>query len=295
MNEASIDTRDAAVRDALIGYVAAHQTRRRRGLWVAGLLVAGALFGAGASTAAFAVSGGFTTATPSAPAGGVSPALGEVVAAPPGTTPGEPIVSALGPPITQTVTQPTQLELTDRPDAATHVRITVTPVSAGSLSWGTDAAGNNPSASWGAADIAAATASTASTWSDVPLDESTRTLYLRPTGGLSATVSLQYLVYVPTHLDVNAGGDTYGLEGGPDGVPDLVLVVADTPDGGLAEGYARATDLNAFSPDHPGEPSTPEEALAWQAERDEAYPDGWDIPVFESDGVTQIGTFHIGG
>ena len=33
----------------------------------------------------------------------------------------------------------------------------------------------------------------------------------------------------------------------------------------------------------------------WQEERDKKYPNGWDIPVFESDGATQIGTFHVGG
>jgi hypothetical protein len=31
-----------------------------------------------------------------------------------------------------------------------------------------------------------------------------------------------------------------------------------------------------------------------QAERDQKYPNGWDVPLYESDGETQIGTFHIG-
>lgn len=46
-------------------------------------------------------------------------------------------------------------------------------------------------------------------------------------------------------------------------------------------------------PDHPDLPSNPEEALRWQAERTAKYPNGWDIPVYESDGVTQIGLFHV--
>ena len=33
---------------------------------------------------------------------------------------------------------------------------------------------------------------------------------------------------------------------------------------------------------------------ALQAERDQKYPNGWDFPLYESDGETQIGTFHIG-
>jgi hypothetical protein len=55
------------------------------------------------------------------------------------------------------------------------------------------------------------------------------------------------------------------------------------------------SDLTAFSPDHPGEPKNPEQALEWQNELAEIYPDGWTVPVYESDGETVIGKFQIGG
>ena len=44
----------------------------------------------------------------------------------------------------------------------------------------------------------------------------------------------------------------------------------------------------------PHQPANPEQALQWQQERDAKYPDGWDVPLFQSDGTTQIGVFHIG-
>ena len=105
---------------------------------------------------------------------------------------------------------------------------------------------------------------------------------------------MQYVHYQSTALAVNEAGQTYGVqvEDGP--VPDLTSVYGLAPDGSYVVGYALTTDMMAFSPDRPGNPSSVEEAEQWQAERDEKYPNGWDIPVFESDGVTQIGVFHIG-
>jgi hypothetical protein len=106
-------------------------------------------------------------------------------------------------------------------------------------------------------------------------------------------VAVQYVNYVQTALGVNARGETYGVAG-PAGEPDLVGVVGLDAAGVAVDGYARATDLNAFGPDWPDVPSNPTEAMEWQAERDRKYPDGWDIPVFESDGETRIGTFRVG-
>lgn len=293
MTETTTSSRDAAVREALVGYVAAHSPRRRRALWGTALVLTGVLAGAGASTAAFAATGALSTvAAPAHPSGAARPDLGEPVAAPPGTQPGAPIVSALGEPRTEFVDSSRQIPLTDRPDAATHVRVTVTPLTPGGLSWGTDPGGNNPNGTWSTDDVAAARAMT---WYDFPLDAGTETLYFSTDLGFEASTTLQYLTYVPTHLAVNARGETYGVEGGPDGAPDLIAVMAQTPEGGFAEGYARAADLEALSSDHTTLPSNPDEALEWQAERDERYPDGWDIPVYTSDGVTQIGTFRIGG
>lgn len=277
--------RSDAIRDLLVERVAVPPPRHRRRALVLTLLVAaGALGGAGVSTAAFAATGVFAP-------DGAPVASGEAVPAPPGTTPGAPLISTLDEPVSQSVADDTTISLDDRPAEATHLRVTVVALTAGSLGFGTDAAGNNPQMVMGPSDIGTRSAGG---WYDFPLDAGTADLYLTPDGGFTGTVTLQYLTYVPTHLGVNARGETYGAAGGPDGDPDLVAVVGQAPDGAIVEGYARATDLAAFSPDHPDQPADPDEALELQEQRDADYPAGWDIPVFESDGVTRVGTFHIG-
>ncbi|HWL01687.1 MAG TPA: hypothetical protein VNQ52_04860 [Microbacteriaceae bacterium] len=284
-------TRSDAIREALVGHVAAALARPRRALWATGLVLAGAVAGAGASTATVAATGGFAVQQPAVPSGQPIPDLGPAIPAPPGTIPGVPVVAVLGEPTTLTVADATEIPLADRPEAATHLRVTVTALTPGSLSWGTDPGGNNPSGIWRDSDIGTRSATA---WGDRPLDATTTTLYLTPSAGFTGTVTLQYVTHIPTKLGVNARGETFGAEGGPDGMPDLIAVVGEAPDGSLVTGYARASDLHTDSPDHPGMPSSPEEALQWQQERQEKYPNGWDIPVFDSDGTTQVGVFHIG-
>ncbi|GGM59957.1 hypothetical protein [Microbacterium saperdae] len=286
--------RSAAIRNQLIDTAARARAPRRRPMWAIALVVAGALAGAGVSTAAFAASGTFTPNTPAA--GRELPAAtddgtGAAITAPPGTAPGSPVISLIGKTQSLLIDAPTELSLADRPGDATHVRVTLTAVSAASVSWGTDAGGNNPSASFDAADVGRASAVT---WYDFPLDDTTTTFFFDVDADGAVTATMQYLRQVPTHLAVNARGETYGVEGGPDGTPDLISVGGVAPDGSSVEGYARNTDLNAFSPDHTELPSNPAEALAWQEERAEKYPNGWDVDVYDSDGVTVIGSFHIG-
>jgi hypothetical protein len=290
MNTTPSQDRATAEREAVIGYVTTHLARPRRRAWaVTGLIVAGALAGGGVSTAAFAASGTFGSVSPQQPSGQPIPDLGEAIAAPPGTSPGAPVISMLAEPTSQFVSQDEAVSLADRPADATHLRITVVPMSTGMLNFGTDPGGNNASAEWSGTDNLAE----AIVWYDNPLDATTDTFYLTPDGGFTGTVTLQYVVHVPTHLGVNAAGQTFGVEGGPDGTPDLILVTGRAPDGSEVTGYARNADLFATSPDHPGRPENPEQALQWQAERDLKYPNGWDIPVFEQDGTTQIGVFHV--
>lgn len=281
--------RSDAIRAMLVEHAAPQPAGKRRGLWAAILVLAGAVLGAGLSTAALAASGQFsvTTATPS---GEPTPDLGPAIDAPAGTIPGSPIVVILGNSAALSVTQETTFSLADRPVGATHVRVSVTPETAGTLYWGTDPGGNNPSMVVGPSDLGS------EGWSeyDFPLDSSTDTLYFTPFSGFTAVASIQYITEVPTHLGVNGNGESYGVEGGPDGTPDLVLVWATAPDGTQLEAYARTSDLDAMSPDHPGQPTSPAQALERQDERGKKYPNGWEIPAFTSDGITQVGTFHIG-
>jgi len=283
--------RSDAIGDALVAHVTASAPVRRRGLWVTGLVLIGAVAGAGVSAGAFAATGMLTT-TPVQPTGQPTPAYPDAVAAPPGVTPGAPIISLLGDSVTQSFDTPTEISLAARPIAATHARVTITPLTAGSLNWGTDAGGNNPSASWGAQDFSSGR--DLSTGYDFPLDDSVTTLYLNPTD-FSGIMTVQYITQVPTRLGINANGQTYGVEGSIEGRPDLVSVGGVAPDGTAITGYAFASELDGSSPDHPGLPSSPDEALRWQEETQEKYPHGWTIPVYTSDGTTQIGTFQIGG
>ncbi|WP_029263169.1 MULTISPECIES: hypothetical protein [unclassified Microbacterium] len=281
--------RSEAIRAELITTVARTRPGRSRGLWAAVLVLAGTLAGAGISTAAFAATGSFSP-TPT-PVNQPAVDSGEGIIAPPGTEPGSPVISLLGTPQSLVVEDDVDVALDRPPREATHVRVTVTMTSPGTVTWGPDPEGNNPSSHASTADIGV---TTAVAWYDFPLDGTAMRLYFQAAAGASATAVLQYLNQVPTRLGVNEHGDTFGVEGGPDGTPDLVRVTGVADDGREVEGYAWASKLSAFSPEHDAQPSTPKEAVEWQEERDEKYPSGWDIRVFESDGRTGIGTFHVG-
>lgn len=88
-----------------------------------------------------------------------------------------------------------------------------------------------------------------------------------------------------TNWGVNAKGQTFGAHNDR-GDPDLVMVVATN----RRSGYALKTQVDR--PDDLPPPKTPKEALARQAARP---PGGTAIPVYESDGVTVIGQFIVGG
>lgn len=285
--------RSDAIRAGLVENVQATQPRRRRAVWATGLVLAGVLAGATASAGAFAATGMLgPVAGPILPSGQPTPALPDAVVAPDGIVPGAPLEVLVGDSVTVPFADSTEIPLGDRPTAATHARVTITALTAGSLVWGTDAGGNNPSGTWGSADVADGPASPV--WYDFPLDDSVVTLYLEP-NGLDGIATVQFVTLVPTLFRVNESGQSYGVSGTQLGEPDLVSVSGIAPDGSTVGGYVLAEDLQAFSPDHPGQPKNPKQALEWQEKRDEHYPDGWDIPVYESDGVTQIGVFHVGG
>jgi hypothetical protein len=283
--------RSESIRANLIDHVAKDPAPHRRGVWAAGFMLVGALAGAGVSAGAFASTGIFTSA-PSHPAGEHRPAYPDAVPAPPGVTPGAPIISLLGEPISRQIDAATQLSLTDRPDAATHARVTITPLAAGTLTWGTEPDGNNPWGSWSREDVIAGSNSEA--WYDFPLDDSVDVLYLDPSA-FTGIVTVQYVTHLPTELGVNANGQTYGVGDSPQGEPDLVSVVGIAGDGSPVDGYAFANELIATNPDYEGLPSDPEEAVRRQDEAAQKYPHGWTIPVYASDGTTRIGDFRVGG
>lgn len=100
-------------------------------------------------------------------------------------------------------------------------------------------------------------------------------------GGPAPAVTLEY----PT----NAAGQTYGSLSDsvlPEDEPDLILVQATNGQEGyvLKETLDEVTGANV---------SSPKEAIAWQQRQETAAWDSITIPVFESDGVSQIGSFEV--
>lgn len=95
-----------------------------------------------------------------------------------------------------------------------------------------------------------------------------------------ATVFYASTARIP--YSTNASGQTYGADGGQGGSPlhepDLVAVQA--TNGKL--GYAYASQLNGPTP------TSPAQAIAENSQRSRT------IPVYESDGRTQIGQFKVG-
>jgi hypothetical protein len=92
-----------------------------------------------------------------------------------------------------------------------------------------------------------------------------------------------YVKEVVTPWRTNALGETYGVANAH-GFPDLVAVVFDD---GRRAGYAKWKDLNCMD----GLPSSPAQALAQQKQMDGT---NVAIPVYNSDGTTEIGVFIQG-
>lgn len=87
-------------------------------------------------------------------------------------------------------------------------------------------------------------------------------------------------------LCTNENGQTYGPVIWD---PDLISVTSDQGD----DGYVYREDFY-YDEIYAKDFHTPEDALAWQKAWQEMYPNGYSIPVYESDGETLIGTFTFG-
>lgn len=278
MPEFTVDRSDA-IENALVGHVQAHPHRRNRWERTVGLLLVGAAVGAGASVGAAA--NGMLPLSIQQPAAQTAD-LPDAIEAPPGVMPGSLVIAAVGDPETLTLAQPSLVEysLSERPEEATHARVTVIPTRAGTLSFGTDPDGNNPGASWTQSEITP----DSSTYFDFPLDDWTTTLFLTPTN-FTGVVTIQYVTHVPTEFGVNEQGQTYGAGGSTQGEPDLTAVLATN---GL-EGFVLTTQLNQAT-GQTAIPSSPEEA---QRQQEERAGTSVALPVYESDGQTVIGEFVI--
>jgi hypothetical protein len=279
--------REEAIRGMLIGYVGDHPARRRPRRWSFTLVITGVVLAAGVSTGAFAA-GTLLAPGPQQPVGQPIPDLGAPIAAPAGVIPGSPVSALVGDPFTIPYDREATVSLADRPSEATHARVSVHPIKTagegGTLKYGTDAAGNNPSLTWTASDVAG---TDPEGWYDFPVDATVSTLYITSTG--AGTVTIQYITQVPTEFGVNANGESYGITGSDRGEPDLIAVEATNG----SQGYVYRTELEEANGTAAIEDfDSPEDALAWQ----EAHAGVVHlIAVYNSDGTTEIGEFRAGG
>lgn len=202
---------------------------------------------------------------------GLAVAGGGVAAAsqylsPPGTR----VIEHLGSPVSAVRTGPAAIELGQAPAGADSIDIKLTCLSAGTF---TVADGARLTCSDGNAGTG-----TMSYVLPVASGQLTTTIDTDATSRWLLTLTHSSVRTTP--WGVNEGGQTFGAGNGQ-GTPDLVAVVATNG----RRGYAYAQDLEAPTP------TSPSEALAWQRvpQRDV------EVPVYESDGKTVIGTFVMQG
>lgn len=267
--------RSDAIREELVANVAdttrsALEPSHQRWLSTAGVLAAGIVVGSAVSAAALSLS--------------------EITDLRTNHLPGSSHVTSTGEAINLGVVEQLRLPLNPE-DGATHVRVTVSCASAGFTSWGTAPSDSNPVIGCSGRegeDVAAfydfpLTAAVSSTASPLLVVEGTASLHM----------TLTYLSLAESEWGVNDSGATFGVTKPNGEFPELQAATGVDVDGNLIGGYVRTDDLNAFGPEWASQPSSPDEAARWQEARSLAYPDGWDIPLYRSDGVTQIGTFRI--
>lgn len=183
--------------------------------------------------------------------------------------PGGDIVTPLADPVTMTGSGTQTVHLGTPPSGTDAVTLQLTCLTAGYFEFPDGAA-----VSCDAADVG--TRSAAAGYR-MAIAADTRGLTITASTGERWRVTATYVTVTTTPWGVNERGQTYGVQN-DSGTPDLVAAMA--TDG--EQGYVLATDLNGPQPADPSEAAT-------------FRPAPRTIPVYKSDGVTQIGVFEIGG
>ena len=112
-----------------------------------------------------------------------------------------------------------------------------------------------------------------------------RTLIIEGPEGARYSLTAQWLSGTPGGWHVNANGQTFGP--GADGdAPDLIATTGKSALGEEIDGYV--VSLDAFGPKQ----ATPEAVAEQRRLRLLEFPNGFDLPLYASDGETVLGTFH---
>ncbi|MCY1675761.1 peptidase M56 family protein [Pseudarthrobacter sp. SL88] len=189
--------------------------------------------------------------------------------------PGSEKVTPLASPVTTTYAGTATVELGSPPEGATGIQMELTCLTPG---WFTfpDGASSSCSAQDAASDRLG--------WSGytIPLAPGQDSVTITAAPEARWQLTAKYVKQERTPLGVNAKGETYGVESQENGTPDLIAVMATNGQ----TGYAYSKDLNGGPM-----PTSPEDAVKnFSTPR----PDR-EIPVFQSDGETQIGVFMASG
>lgn len=246
MNDVRIDPQfDQALREVLLAQVRTStkpQNQKRR--W---LLLAGALAGAGML-------------------GGVGAAAAGLF-----TLPGVPTTNVLSSPSTAVYSGTATTDLGPAPEGATGIEVELTCLTMGKFTFPDGANVTCSSADLG----------THGAWSKyvVPLNPSTQGVTITTDPENRWQISSRYISQVATEWEVNAKGETYGVEVAERGTPDLLAVIATNG----AKGYAYSDQMKGT------DPASPEEAA-----KNLPKPQR-EIPVYLSDGTTQVGVFMAPG
>jgi len=203
-------------------------------------------------------------------AGGVALASGVF------SPPGAPVNSPLGNVVIASRTGTATIDLGVPPANTTDVSLALTCLTVGTFYFP-----NGSSMSCNSADVAHTPPIDRQASEVVPLTVGVDTVTIKSSVNASWTLQAIYVNQVTAPWGVNASGETYGVAN-QHGTPDLIAA-----DQGIT-GYVKASDLNCAAS---GDVKSPGEALAWdKASRNRNI----SIPVYESNGVTIVGTFILG-
>jgi hypothetical protein len=206
-------------------------------------------------------------------AGGVALATGLF------TQPGAPIDTQLGSIVTVTRTGTATINIGTPPVGTTDISLKLTCLTAGLFDLP-----NGSSMSCSAVDLSKPSAERTES-EIVPISAGADMLTIKTSSNATWTLQTDYVNQVSTAWGVNANGQTFGVPN-QNGTPDLVAVFADIPN---IHGYVKESDLNCAAG---GDVSSPAEAVVWDKVSQNR---NISVPVYESDGVTVVGTFTVGG
>lgn len=197
--------------------------------------------------------------------------------------PGFTEVTALGETVTHTGTGTETVDLGPRPAGATAVSIQLDCLTPGTFAYPDGAA-----MACDEVDPVGPTPPDGDAWVQtgyvVQLPTGAELLHIAAGDGESWLLAAAYVATEVTEWEVNARGETYGVEN-VNGSPDLIAVIATNG----RHGYAYRADLGAAGGPMPTDPA---DAMVKQQER---LGQTFSVPVYESDGETLIGEFVIGG